>query len=530
MAKLSLTDVAAGYMLTATYNANNDLIEAALENTLSLDGTSPNMMAAQLDMNSNRITNIPDAVNNQEPVSLAQMNGLVAAGGALESNDLSSVVTWANVPDAFITEASVTQHNAALTITESQISDLQSYLLLADLVAGNINAEASTDGWVLTSDGAGNAAWEAVSAAGRINTDINTATPGTTEAVTGAYEIYDLADDSQLANIGFAGDNTLQIRNMFDDSTNKIHLHLDNYTGSNTPYGIEIERGMINIRSATTSSISTGSGTWTYPINWMNRYDHIGFIVGPSNAVEQFLVRAVDENVPIVLQTQTTGTPGREGAYISIDPNGNNSPSGFPGIVMGHSVGSGGTEYDAFRTETSANGCASLNTNGAGAWKRILNENDLTGIGGFAQTITATWGRSGTSVETYASGSSSQYASGSVTKFDDNAELVFGTGLDVKIDFDTTNFVIAGVGDYSCTGFTNYSFPGTVIPGSLQIPTITTAELLDVTDAINTAASKVAGSHLFDTTANIPMYATGNADASTWVGEKAGSTITITPV
>jgi len=45
-----------------------------------------------------------------------------------ETNDLSSAVTWANVPDANITESSVTQHQAALSITESQISDLQTYL------------------------------------------------------------------------------------------------------------------------------------------------------------------------------------------------------------------------------------------------------------------------------------------------------------------------------------------------------------------------------------------------------------------
>jgi len=45
-----------------------------------------------------------------------------------ESNDLTASVTWANVPDANITESSVTQHQAALSITESQISDLGSYL------------------------------------------------------------------------------------------------------------------------------------------------------------------------------------------------------------------------------------------------------------------------------------------------------------------------------------------------------------------------------------------------------------------
>jgi len=45
-----------------------------------------------------------------------------------ETNDLTSAVTWADVPDANITQSSVTQHQAALSITESQISDLQSYI------------------------------------------------------------------------------------------------------------------------------------------------------------------------------------------------------------------------------------------------------------------------------------------------------------------------------------------------------------------------------------------------------------------
>ena len=53
-----------------------------------------------------------------------------------ETNDLSASVTWANVPDANITQSSVTQHQAALSITESQISDLQSYLL--DITGENI--------------------------------------------------------------------------------------------------------------------------------------------------------------------------------------------------------------------------------------------------------------------------------------------------------------------------------------------------------------------------------------------------------
>ena len=41
-----------------------------------------------------------------------------------ETNNLTAAVTWADVPDANITQTSVTQHQAALSITESQISDL----------------------------------------------------------------------------------------------------------------------------------------------------------------------------------------------------------------------------------------------------------------------------------------------------------------------------------------------------------------------------------------------------------------------
>lgn len=57
MSKLTLTDVTSGYASTTAINANNTLIEAALENTLSRDGTSPNTMNVDLDMNGHRILN-----------------------------------------------------------------------------------------------------------------------------------------------------------------------------------------------------------------------------------------------------------------------------------------------------------------------------------------------------------------------------------------------------------------------------------------------------------------------------------------
>jgi hypothetical protein len=61
MAKLTLTDLANLTNQTTALtqiNANGTLIEAALENTLSRDGTTPNTMSAALDMNSKDILNV----------------------------------------------------------------------------------------------------------------------------------------------------------------------------------------------------------------------------------------------------------------------------------------------------------------------------------------------------------------------------------------------------------------------------------------------------------------------------------------
>jgi len=119
MAKLALTDMASGYALVTTVNANNALIETALENTLSRDGTSPNTMSADLDLNSNQIKNLTDGTSAQDAVTKAQLDAAVLGTG--------------------------------ITVT-----------------AGDVNAESATDGYVLTADGAGVAAWEAVPAGGAV--------------------------------------------------------------------------------------------------------------------------------------------------------------------------------------------------------------------------------------------------------------------------------------------------------------------------------------------------------------------------
>ena len=60
-----------------------------------------------------------------------------------ETNNLTSAVVWANVPNANITQGSVTQHQSALSITESQISDLGSYLESVNISDINTTGTAS---------------------------------------------------------------------------------------------------------------------------------------------------------------------------------------------------------------------------------------------------------------------------------------------------------------------------------------------------------------------------------------------------
>jgi len=62
-----------------------------------------------------------------------------SGGSGTEVNDLTTNVTWANVPDANITASSVTQHQSALSITESQISDLGTYLTSHQDISGKAN-------------------------------------------------------------------------------------------------------------------------------------------------------------------------------------------------------------------------------------------------------------------------------------------------------------------------------------------------------------------------------------------------------
>jgi hypothetical protein len=104
--------------IASSSNSNVNIDVDSNESYVNID-VNPNENNLTVDVNFN---------NNNVNVDVIDKDIVINSGGiSSESNDLSSSVTWANVPDANITQSSVTQHESALSITESQISDLGSY-------------------------------------------------------------------------------------------------------------------------------------------------------------------------------------------------------------------------------------------------------------------------------------------------------------------------------------------------------------------------------------------------------------------
>lgn len=88
--------------LIAAINNNNATLTAAIDNTLSRDGTAPNQMKSVLDMNSNPIINIPFATSPTQPVALGQIANVTTLIPAL-TGDVAGSFNGTSIPTTIST-------------------------------------------------------------------------------------------------------------------------------------------------------------------------------------------------------------------------------------------------------------------------------------------------------------------------------------------------------------------------------------------------------------------------------------------
>ena len=136
-----------------TINSNNSTVTNAFKNTLALDGTAPNQMQAPLDMNGQRILNLPFPTNPTDPVRLEDINNGIGGGGGGGGGG-SSLPTLAPgqiiVGNSGGSPAAVTVSGGA-TINSSGVVTIQSVPSAAmPALSGDVTSTAGTTATTLT--------------------------------------------------------------------------------------------------------------------------------------------------------------------------------------------------------------------------------------------------------------------------------------------------------------------------------------------------------------------------------------------
>lgn len=96
----TLSDITNTLTSATTINANSDRIVEAFENTLSLDGSTPNAMLADLDMNGHDLLNIKDVYLTGDVVQVAVKQGFTSRSAFVSWSALAVITDGAEVTAA----------------------------------------------------------------------------------------------------------------------------------------------------------------------------------------------------------------------------------------------------------------------------------------------------------------------------------------------------------------------------------------------------------------------------------------------
>lgn len=154
MSKITLTEV--GNLRNETtgvqaINDNFDTIVEAIDNTLSRDGTSPNSMDSDLDMDSNRIYNLPEPTTDSEAATKSYVDDAIGSVAVADASIIvpsttvdNAIATWNGTTGTYLQDSGVViSDSAVLSGLDSIELDHASDTTIARASAGRISVEGS---------------------------------------------------------------------------------------------------------------------------------------------------------------------------------------------------------------------------------------------------------------------------------------------------------------------------------------------------------------------------------------------------
>lgn len=133
--KIDLRPIASGYRSVNGLNDDFDKIVVAFDNTLSRDGTGPNEMQAPLDMNSERIINLPEPTTPTEPARLQEVQEVLVA-----VDNLEAAVNTATDAAQDAQNAAAQAAADAAEASQAAIDAIAATAFKADVTGGNLTA------------------------------------------------------------------------------------------------------------------------------------------------------------------------------------------------------------------------------------------------------------------------------------------------------------------------------------------------------------------------------------------------------
>ena len=226
----------------------------------NLTGTASGLTAGNVTTNAN-LTGEVTSVGNVTTIASNAVETTNINDGTITTNDMGvASVNSSAIVNGTIDEADLdTSVNASLDLADSALQS-------GDVTAATVDAEASADGYVLTSDGAGNAAWEAATGGSGESTTVSdtgeidltlTGSDISGALIAGSIDVLKL-DSGVQTSLGLA-DSALQSETYLGDVT-KVGTPVDNQVGVWTGDGtLEGDTGLIYDGSL--KFVSTGTSS-----------------------------------------------------------------------------------------------------------------------------------------------------------------------------------------------------------------------------------------------------------------------------